>query len=62
MIDCNKGVHAKQQPTNLYAALQEQATVAERLVNAMITSYIVLQEAMMPATMVDCDKLSGLCK
>ncbi len=30
MVDCNKGVRAKQQPTKLYLALQEQATIAEQ--------------------------------
>jgi hypothetical protein len=30
MVDCNKGARAKQQPTKLYVALQERATIAER--------------------------------
>ncbi len=29
MVDCNKGAHAKQEPTKLYVALQEWATIAE---------------------------------
>ncbi len=30
MVDCNKGAHAKQQPTKLYVASQERATITER--------------------------------
>jgi hypothetical protein len=30
MVDCNKGMRAKQQPTKLYVALQEQAMIVEQ--------------------------------
>jgi hypothetical protein len=30
MVDCDKGARAKQQPTKLYVASQERATIAER--------------------------------
>jgi hypothetical protein len=30
MVDCNKGLHAKQQPTNFLVASQEQATIAKQ--------------------------------
>ncbi len=30
MVDCNEGAHAKQQPTKLYGASQEQATIVEQ--------------------------------
>jgi hypothetical protein len=61
MVDCDEGAHAKQQPTKLYISLRKGATIrSDNIVDAMIMSYIVSQEATTMATMVDCNKQARL--
>ncbi len=63
MVDCNKGGRAKQQPTKLCVALQEQARTPRniKIVDTMMMPYIMSQEAMLMATTINCNKRVRSC-